>query len=108
MNIPKEIRELSNVVYIIKDEKNKVAYVGQTTKRLRARIGQHLSGNQTIDKYLRKCENELIVDVLFHYKRNYQDIEIKLQEKENFYLKEIKKQGYSLLNVSKIKKLNLF
>lgn len=108
MFIDNKDRELSRVVYALIDEDKKVAYIGQTTKKLRIRVGQHLSTNQTISKYLsNNLDSQLKAKILYHYKRNHKNITELLENKENFYLKEYKKLGYLLINKAKMKKLNL-
>lgn len=108
MFIDTQDRELSRVVYGLVDEDKKIIYIGQTTKKLRIRVGQHLCTNQTISKYLtNNLDTQLKAIVLYHYKRNHKNISKLLEKKEDFYLKKYKKLGYLLINKAKIKKLNL-
>lgn len=108
MFIDTQDRELSRVVYGLVDEDKKIIYIGQTTKKLRIRVGQHLCTNQTISKYLTSnLDTQLKAIVLYHYKRNHKNISKLLEKKEDFYLKKYKKLGYLLINKAKIKKLNL-
>lgn len=107
MTIDKQIMELANVVYGIVDEDTKTIYVGMTTQKLKNRIGQHLAKNGTVGKFLTNSTNELKVITLFHYKRNYKNIKQLLDKKEDFFIKKYNKLGYTLKNISKMKKLGI-
>lgn len=100
--------ELSYLVYGLVNEDKKIIYIGQTTNKLKVRVGQHLSTNQTVSKYLsNNLDIQLKTIILYHYKRKYKNITKMLEKKEDFYLKKYKKLGYLLINKAKIKKLNL-
>ena len=107
MTIDKQLMELANVVYGIVDEDTKTIYVGMTTQKLKNRIGQHLAKNGTVSKFLTNSANELKVITLFHYKRNYKNIKQLLDKKEDFFIKKYNKLGYTLKNISKMKKLGI-
>ncbi len=100
--------ELSYLVYGLVNEDKKIIYIGQTTNKLKVRVGQHLSTNQTVSKYIsNNLDIQLKTIVLYHYKRKHKNITKLLEKKEDFYLKKYKKLGYLLINKAKIKKLNL-
>ncbi|MBR1984979.1 MAG: GIY-YIG nuclease family protein [Clostridia bacterium] len=98
----------SRVIYGIIDNENKSIYIGLTKNQLITRLGQHLDKNKTVKQYIEKIKpSQLQVEILFQYKRNHKNLQKLLENKEDFFLKKYHKLGYKLINIAKMKKLNL-
>jgi len=96
------------VIYGIIDHDKKTMYVGLTENDLMTRLGQHLGKSKTVKKYIEKVKpKNLEIKVLYEYKRNHKNIRQLLEKKEDYFMKKYSKLGYNLINISKMKKLNL-
>lgn len=98
----------NKIIYAILDPVNKVAYIGRTEQSLLNRIGQHLDKNKYLKNHIQKVKpKQLEIKVLFEYKRNHKNIKTLLDNKESYFMKKYHNLGYTLLNKSKMAKLDL-
>lgn len=96
----------TKVVYYIKNEKTKEIYIGCTKNDALTRFGQHISTNSTIRKYIEKSNIEdLEINILFEYKKQYKNIKDLLDKKETYFMKKFAKMGYTLINQKKVKNI---
>lgn len=96
------------VIYGIIDEENKKAYIGLSEDMVLTRLGQHLDKYKTVKRYIESEKpKKLLVKVLYNYTREHKNIRQLLEKKEDYFMVQYSKMGYTLINISKMKKLGL-